>query len=98
MRSSKPCFSWALHHEHDMFKMGGLRKRMPVVYWTFLIGAGSLAALPLITAGFYSKDQILWLAWASDKGSFWFFLAALAGAFVTALYTFRMVFLTFFGE
>jgi NADH-quinone oxidoreductase subunit L len=88
----------ALHHEHDMFKMGGLRKKMPVVYWTFLIGAGSLAALPLITAGFYSKDQILWLAWASDKGSFWFFLAALTGAFVTALYTFRMVFLTFFGE
>jgi NADH-quinone oxidoreductase subunit L len=88
----------ALHHEHDMFKMGGLKNKMPVVYWTFLIGAASLAALPLITAGFYSKDQILWLAWASDKGNFWFFLAALSGAFVTAIYTFRMVFLTFFGE
>jgi len=88
----------ALHHEHDMFKMGGLRKKMPVVFWTFLIGAGSLAALPFITAGFYSKDQILWLAWAGEKGNFWFFLAALTGAFITAIYTFRMVFLTFFGD
>jgi len=87
-----------LHHEHDMFKMGGLRKRLPVIYWTFLIGAGSLAALPFITAGFYSKDQILWLAWAGEKGNAWFFFAALIGAFVTAIYTFRMVILTFFGE
>lgn len=88
----------ALHHEHDMFKMGGLRNKLPIIYWTFLIGAASLAALPLITAGFYSKDQILWLAWAGEKGNFWFFLAALVGAFITAIYTFRMVFLTFFGE
>ncbi len=88
----------ALHHEHDMFKMGGLRKKLPVIYFTFLIGAASLAALPLITAGFYSKDQILWLAWAGEKGNIWFFLAALVGAFITAIYTFRMVFLTFFGE
>jgi NADH-quinone oxidoreductase subunit L len=87
-----------LHHEHDMFRMGGLRKRLPVIYWTFLIGAASLAALPFITAGFYSKDQILWLAWAGEKGNIWFYLAALIGAFVTAIYTFRMVFLTFFGE
>ncbi|MBL7872539.1 MAG: NADH-quinone oxidoreductase subunit L [Cyclobacteriaceae bacterium] len=88
----------ALHHEHDMFKMGGLRKKLPVIYWTFLIGAASLAALPLITAGFFSKDQILWLAWAGEKGNVWFFLVALSGAFITAVYTFRMVFLTFFGE
>lgn len=89
---------YSLHHEQDMFRMGGLRHRMPVVYWTFLIGAASLAALPLITAGFYSKDQILWLAWAGEKGNIWFYLAALIGALVTAIYTFRMVFLTFFGE
>ena len=88
----------ALHHEHDMFKMGGLKNKMPVIYWTFLIGAASLAALPFITAGFYSKDQILWLAWAGEKGNFWFFLAALIGAFITSIYTFRMVFITFFGE
>jgi NADH-quinone oxidoreductase subunit L len=87
-----------LHHEHDMFKMGGLKNKLPVIYWTFLIGSASLAALPFITAGFYSKDQILWLAWAGEKGNIWFFLAALTGAFVTSIYTFRMVFLTFFGE
>jgi len=86
-----------LHHEHDMFKMGGLKKKLPIIYWTFLIGSGSLAALPFITAGFYSKDQILWLAWAGEKGNIWFFLAALIGAFVTAIYTFRMVFVTFWG-
>lgn len=89
---------YALHHEQDMFKMGGLKNRVPVIYWTFLIGSASLAAVPFITAGFYSKDQILWLAWAGEKGNVWFYLAALTGAFVTALYTFRMVFLTFFGE
>jgi NADH-quinone oxidoreductase subunit L len=88
----------ALHHEHDMFRMGGLKNKLPVIYWTFLIGAASLAALPFVTAGFYSKDQILWLAWAGEKGNLWFFLAALTGAVVTAVYTFRMVFITFFGE
>ncbi len=87
-----------LHHEHDMFKMGGLRKKLPVVYWTFLIGAASLAAIPFVTAGFYSKDNILWLTFASEKGNVWFFMAALSGAFITSAYTFRMVFVTFFGE
>ena len=88
----------ALHNEQDMFKMGGLKDKMPVIYWTFLIGACSLAALPLFTGGFYSKDQILWLTWASDKGNLWFFLAALGGAFITSIYTFRMIFVTFFGH
>jgi NADH-quinone oxidoreductase subunit L len=88
----------ALHHEHDMFKMGGLKNKMPVIYWTFLIGAASLAALPFITAGFYSKDQILWLTWAGEKTNILFFFAALGGAFITSIYTFRMVFVTFFGE
>jgi NADH-quinone oxidoreductase subunit L len=88
----------AMHHEHDMFKMGGLRKRMPVVFWTFLIGAASLSALPLVTAGFYSKDLILASAWSSPTGSVWLWGAGLAGALLTSLYTFRMVFLTFFGE
>jgi NADH-quinone oxidoreductase subunit L len=88
----------ALHHEHDMFRMGGLKNKLPVIYWTFLIGAGSLAALPFVTAGFYSKDQILWLAWAGEKGNMFFFLSALIGAFITAIYTFRMLFITFFGE
>ncbi len=87
-----------LHEEHDIFKMGGLRKKLPLVYFTFLAGGASLSALPLITAGFYSKDQILWFSWASDKGSFWLWLAGITGAFITALYTFRMIFVTFFGE
>lgn len=88
----------ALHHEHDMFKMGGLRKELPVTYWTFLIASASLAAFPLITAGFYSKDAIIWSAWASNIGSPWLWLISLLGAFITSVYTFRMVFLTFFGE
>ena len=48
----------ALHHEHNIFRMGGLRKELPVAFWTFLIGGCSLAGLPLITAGYYSKDCI----------------------------------------
>ena len=52
----------ALHEERNMFKMGGLRKQLPVTFWTFLVGAASLAALPLVTGGFYSKDPIIWHA------------------------------------
>ncbi len=88
----------ALHHEHDMFKMGGLRKKMPLIFWTFLAGAASLAALPIITAGFYSKDAILWYSFAGEKGGTLFWIAGLAGAFITAIYTARMVILVFFGE
>ena len=58
----------ALHHEHNIFRMGGLRKELPVAFWTFLIGGCSLAGLPLITAGFYSKDLILWSAANSSAG------------------------------
>jgi NADH-quinone oxidoreductase subunit L len=67
-----------------------------VVFWTFVIGAASLAALPLVTSGFYSKELILWSVWASGHRLLW--VAGLAGAFITALYTGRMVLLTFFGE
>ncbi len=88
----------AVNHEHNMFKMGGLQKKMPVVFWTFLIASGALAALPLITAGYFSKDKILWLTYASENGSVLLWLAGLAGAFITALYTFRMVFIIFFGK
>ncbi|MBD3225759.1 MAG: NADH-quinone oxidoreductase subunit L [Caldithrix sp.] len=89
---------FVLHHEHDMFKMGGLRKKLPVTFWTFLIGSASLAALPLITAGFYSKDMILWYTFAGEQGNDWLWAAGLAGAFITSIYTFRMVFVTFYGE
>jgi NADH-quinone oxidoreductase subunit L len=86
-----------LHHEQDMRRMGGLRAAMPLTFWAFLAGAAALAALPLLSAGFYSKDLILWSAWASEAGGPWLWLAGLAGALLTGLYTFRMVFLTFFG-
>jgi NADH-quinone oxidoreductase subunit L len=88
----------AQQEEHDMFKMGGLRGKLPSTFWTFLIGSASLSALPLVTAGFYSKDLILWQAWSSPSGSGGLWLAGLLGAFITSVYTFRMVFVTFFGE
>ncbi|HSB51208.1 MAG TPA: NADH-quinone oxidoreductase subunit L [Dissulfurispiraceae bacterium] len=88
----------SLDDEHDMFKMGGLRRDLPLTFRTFLIGASSLAALPLVTAGFYSKDLILWDAWSSSLGGPWLWAAGTTGALLTALYTFRMVFLTFFGH
>ena len=88
----------SLHHEQDMFNMGGLRKQLPLVFWTFLIGAMSLASMPLITSGFYSKDLILWEVYASHKGGTLLWAAGCAGALLTGIYTFRMVFLTFFGE
>ncbi|WP_343308069.1 NADH-quinone oxidoreductase subunit L [Chitinophaga niabensis] len=88
----------ALHHEQDMFKMGGLRKKLQGVFIVFLIGSASLAALPFVTAGFYSKDQIVWLAWTSAQGNEIYWIASLIGAFITAMYTFRMVFLVFYGE
>jgi NADH-quinone oxidoreductase subunit L len=78
--------------------MGGLRKKMPVVFLTFLIGSASLSALPLVTAGFYSKDQILWYSIASGSGSTFLWISGIAGAFLTALYSFRMIFIVFFGE
>ena len=88
----------SLHHEHNMFKMRGLYRMLPTTFWTFVIGAASLAALPLVTAGFYSKDLILFQAWASAQGSPWLWAAGFVGAFITALYAFRVVVLTFFGE
>jgi NADH-quinone oxidoreductase subunit L len=84
-----------LHHEHDIFRMGGLRRRMPLVFWTFLAGAASLAGMPLLTAGFYSKDWILWEAWASGHTGLW--AAGVLGACLTSLYAFRLVIVVFFG-
>ena len=87
-----------LGHERDLFKMGGLRVQLPLTFLTFLAGSASLSALPLVTAGFYSKDLILWQAWSSPLGGVWLWAAGAAGAFITSLYTFRMVFLAFFGN
>ena len=91
------CVILAQDREHDMFKMGGLRKEMPLVFWTFLIAGCSLAAVPMVTAGFYSKDMIIWKTYSSTLGGVWLWAAAIVGALLTSMYTFRMVVLTFFG-
>jgi NADH-quinone oxidoreductase subunit L len=83
-----------MHHEQDMFRMGGLKADMPGVFYAFLAGSVALAGLPLISAGYFSKELILSNAWNLSP-LLWF--GALSGAFMTALYTFRCVFLTFFG-
>ncbi len=83
-----------LHHEHNIFRMGGLRTRLPVVFWSFVIGGAALAALPY-TSGFFSKDAILLSAWEVSP---WLWLGGLLGAALTAFYTFRLVFVVFFGE
>lgn len=88
----------SLHHEQSIFKMGGLRKEMPVAFWTFLAAGCSLAGLPLITAGFYSKGLIVWDTWSSTRGSTALWVAAVLGVLLTSLYTFRLIFLVFFGE
>ena len=86
----------ACHHEQNIFKMGGLWKKLPLAYASFIVGGAALAALPLITAGFYTKDEILWEAFAS--GHQWLLYAGLAGAFLTSIYTFRLIFIAFHGE
>lgn len=86
----------ALHHEQNIYRMGGLRKAMPLAWGVFLIGGGALAAVPWITAGFWSKDLILWKAW--QAGEMHFFAIGLVGAALTAFYTFRMIFIAFEGE
>ena len=86
----------ATHHEQNIFKMGGLRKSLPLVYACFLVGGSALAALPLVTAGFYSKDAILWQVQASGQSALLW--AGLAGAFLTSLYTFRLIFIAFHGK
>ena len=86
----------ALHHEQDIFRMGGLRKRMPLAWTVFVIGGGALAALPWISSGFWSKDLILWKAWQGGHWAWWGI--GLAGAALTAFYTFRMIFIAFEGE
>ena len=80
----------------DMFNMGGLRKKMPVTFWTFLIGGFALSGFPLITAGFWSKDEIL--ADAFGHGHMAVFITLAIAAFMTAFYTMRQITLTFLGE
>jgi NADH-quinone oxidoreductase subunit L len=87
----------ALHHEQDIRRMGGLKARLPTTYWTMVIGSLALAGFPL-TSGFFSKDEILAGAWAA--GSFGKVLAVLGlmTAGVTAFYSFRLIFVVFWGN
>ncbi|KAF0106139.1 MAG: NADH-quinone oxidoreductase subunit L [Anaerolineaceae bacterium] len=80
----------------DMFNMGGLRKKMPITFWTFLIGGFALSGFPVLTAGFWSKDEIL--ADAFGHGHMAVFVTLAVAAFFTAFYTMRQITLTFFGE
>lgn len=89
----------------DMRRIGGLRRVMPTTHWTFLCGAGALSGFPIIFSGFWSKDEILAVAFqAGQPGSFangvyiLLFLVGLVTAGLTAFYTFRAYFLTFWGE
>jgi NADH-quinone oxidoreductase subunit L len=87
----------ALHHEQDMRRMGGLRKYMPITYWTMLIGAISSAGIPGFS-GFFSKDAIIEAMKASHTpGALFGYVCLVSCVFVTAAYTFRMVFMAFHG-
>ncbi len=85
----------ALAGEQDIRKMGGLRRELPVTYWTFLIGSLAIAGVPLLS-GFFSKDEILWKTFAGGHYTVW--AVAAITSLLTATYMFRLVFLTFHGQ
>ncbi len=88
----------AMHHEQDMRKMGGLKKYMPITYWTSLVGSLALIGFPGLS-GFFSKDTIIEAVHhSSTPGHEIAYMAVLAGVFITAFYSFRMFFLVFHGE
>ena len=88
----------AMHHEQDIRKMGGLKSKMPITYWTSLIGSLALIGFPGF-AGFYSKDMIIEAVHYSQLPyADWVYFAVIAGVFITAFYSFRMFFMVFHGE
>ena len=87
----------ACHHEQDIWRMGGLKKKMPVTYWTFLIGTLALCGVPPFS-GFYSKDEILAAAANGEHGSIFLFILATAVAVLTTFYMFRLLFVAFLGN
>ncbi len=87
----------AMHHEQDMRNMGGLAKKIPFTFWMMTIGTFALTGFPL-TAGFFSKDAIIEASFASDRyGAFYAFLLITFAAGLTSFYSWRLVFMTFFG-
>ncbi|MCW8892489.1 MAG: NADH-quinone oxidoreductase subunit L, partial [Deltaproteobacteria bacterium] len=93
----------AYHHAHlhddpqDMRNMGGLRKKMPITFITFLVSTIAISGIPLFS-GFFSKDEILWWSFGSTRGHWMLWVLGAAAAGMTAFYMFRLVFMTFFGE
>ncbi len=88
----------AMHHEQDMRRMGGLRRYMPITYWTCLIGALALIGFPGLS-GFFSKDIVIEAVRHSEiEGAGYAYWCVLLGVFVTALYSFRLIFMTFHGR
>jgi NADH-quinone oxidoreductase subunit L len=83
--------------EHSIFRMGGLWRRFPLTFWTFLLGGMSMAAIPPVFAGFFSKDWILYWSYNSSGPGLALWLLGLAGVVLTATYTFRMIFIAFLG-
>jgi len=86
-----------MHHEQNIFKMGGLRKDLPWSHALFLIGTLGLVAFPGFS-GFFSKEEILATAMSNHEGGYILYLAGLAGAVMTYLYSFRLYFLVFYGK
>ncbi|MEX2270484.1 MAG: NADH-quinone oxidoreductase subunit L [Vicinamibacterales bacterium] len=85
----------ALAGEQDIRNMGGLKKKLPITYWTFLIGTLAIAGVPLLS-GFFSKDEILWKTYSGGHYGIW--IVGMITSLLTAVYMFRLVFLTFHGE
>jgi NADH-quinone oxidoreductase subunit L len=89
---------YACHHEQNIWKMGGLRKKMPVTFWTFLVGTAALMGIPL-TSGFWSKEGILAVAYPTHgHGNGLLFIMAVLTATLTAFYMTRLVLVAFFGK
>src|SRR5690606_14777487 len=90
-----------MHHEQDMRRMGGLRKYMPITFWTSVIGTLALVGTPFFS-GFYSKDVIIEAAKLGGERAGWIgtyaYWAVLLGAFVTSFYSFRLLYMTYFGK
>ena len=91
----------AYHHEQNIFKMGGLFYKNKFLFACFAIGGGALAAIPFLTIGFFSKDAILGAVWVQGQSIAmygWLYWVGVAGAFLTSIYTFRLIWVVFFGK
>lgn len=87
----------AMSNNTDMRIMGGLKKHMPITFWTMFLATLAIAGIPGFS-GFFSKDEILWFSFSSPYGSFWLWLIGTVAAGITSFYMFRLVFMTFFGK